>query len=105
MTDDLQRINREVIEMLGGCWHMNDTRSCSVGEVRFPCYKCGSNGYNPDYIAHPWELLAEMRKQEDWYEFYQYLNQPRMLDWVEYILDTTSGALAKAALEFLTHTA
>ena len=59
----------------------------------------------PDYIAHPEELLREMAKHITWNKFmveYSFVfNDAEYYCPVGWVLDTTSGKLAKAVDEFL----
>ena len=89
-------LNKELCGLLGICWHMNIITQCSVGEVRFPCTKCGSVKYNPDFTSDAGKirLLRELKNTKDWY-FYAV----KLINEV-YLLDET-GKLAIAARDFL----
>lgn len=108
MTTDLQKLNKRVCRKLGIHWHEMRTVVCCTTTC-FTC-SCGkSHKYrhtmqdhvdrkNPDFIAHPEELLLEMAKRGDWPMFLSISGRDRTLN---YILDTTEGKLAKAVDEFL----
>lgn len=74
--EDLQKLNREVAEWLGMCWHESELTAlgCPTNNpIFFPCYKCGSRDDNPNFILHPEELLRGLAKREDWERFIIYI--------------------------------
>ena len=98
--------NKEFAELVGVCWHENEIKPCSVGSMRLPCSKCGSNDYNPDYAADPRLVLVEMMKRDDWKEFIQwlfreYVSFEQIPYWLEYFILDTTGRCRDAAIEFM----
>ena len=99
-------INREICEREGICWH----------ESQYEWDHCPKPHYggwpNPDFYAHPVELLKVMKGRKDWPEFLGYLwkiNSSPLPDmsWTRGMLHnvltmlTTPGLLAKARLAWL----
>jgi len=110
MTDDAK--NKRVAEWLGISWHEESEydKGDDFNDPQFWCSCCACYGFHKDLLEHiksshntdfstdPLALLRLMREREDWFEFYQYLNQPAQPDWVDLIL--VPGALLKAVDEF-----
>ncbi len=109
MTKSLEAKNRQVAEWLLGCWHENTLR---LGVEQ--CIKCGKPWdlcSNPNFIAHPWELLRLMRERGDFKDLLIYCldkaERPEYGSIVtycsiiidDYILDTT-GKLLEAVWEW-----
>lgn len=114
--DDLEALNKRVARKLGIHWHEYKWIS-NNGRGYLEC-NCGliacmgvPEASNPNFIAHPEELLREMAKHPQEKMFFAWLmyGSTENLDtsdddgWVgrSFITDTTEGYLCKAVDEFL----
>lgn len=96
--------------LIGKCWHKNEISPCSIGEVRFPCSKCGSSDYNVNYASNPLQVLKEMinicKSRGNIQDFLDKLTDDSLSGPclghipIDYLLDT-SGGLRDKAIEFL----
>ena len=120
-SQERNEINKKLAGLLNQCWHELEKRARGTlvehyeDDCIYPlytCTKCGRKAYREgfdwtDFIAHPTLVLKEMLKREDWPRFldsvghFDFFYHEHQLIVVDYILDTTEGSLAKAAIEWL----